>query len=77
MNHKIGRNDACPCGSGKKYKHCCDKPAAPTAPADESHASAVERAVAWLAQHHRKAFAVALTAAMEDPLKSGDQRQAG
>ena len=20
---KIGRNEACPCGSGKKYKHCC------------------------------------------------------
>lgn len=20
---KIGRNDPCPCGSGKKYKHCC------------------------------------------------------
>jgi hypothetical protein len=20
---KVGRNDACPCGSGKKYKHCC------------------------------------------------------
>ena len=20
---KIGRNDRCPCGSGKKYKHCC------------------------------------------------------
>ena len=20
---KIGRNDDCPCGSGKKYKHCC------------------------------------------------------
>ncbi|MGI6657305.1 MAG: SEC-C metal-binding domain-containing protein [Desulfobulbus sp.] len=20
---KIGRNQACPCGSGKKYKHCC------------------------------------------------------
>ncbi|HET89419.1 MAG TPA: zinc chelation protein SecC [Chloroflexi bacterium] len=19
----VGRNDACPCGSGKKYKHCC------------------------------------------------------
>jgi len=19
---KVGRNDACPCGSGKKYKHC-------------------------------------------------------
>ncbi|MDO4617663.1 MAG: SEC-C metal-binding domain-containing protein [Lachnospiraceae bacterium] len=22
---KIGRNDPCPCGSGKKYKHCCGK----------------------------------------------------
>lgn len=20
---KIGRNDVCPCGSGKKYKKCC------------------------------------------------------
>ena len=22
---KVGRNDACPCGSGKKYKKCCGK----------------------------------------------------
>ena len=22
-NKKIGRNDKCLCGSGKKYKHCC------------------------------------------------------
>jgi len=29
---KIGRNDPCPCGSGKKYKHCC---MAKTAPPDE------------------------------------------
>jgi len=21
---KVGRNDPCPCGGGKKYKHCCD-----------------------------------------------------
>ena len=20
---KVGRNDRCPCGSGRKYKHCC------------------------------------------------------
>ena len=20
---KVGRNEPCPCGSGKKYKHCC------------------------------------------------------
>lgn len=24
-NDKIGRNDPCPCGSGKKYKKCCGK----------------------------------------------------
>ena len=22
---KVGRNDPCPCGSGKKYKFCCAK----------------------------------------------------
>ncbi len=21
--HAVGRNDPCPCGSGKKYKKCC------------------------------------------------------
>jgi len=24
-NKKVGRNDPCPCGSGKKYKKCCGK----------------------------------------------------
>lgn len=29
---KIGRNDLCPCGSGKKFKKCClDKPYEPSA----------------------------------------------
>jgi preprotein translocase subunit SecA len=23
--NKIGRNDLCPCGSGRKYKKCCGK----------------------------------------------------
>lgn len=23
MTDKVGRNDPCPCGSGKKYKACC------------------------------------------------------
>ena len=22
---KVGRNDSCPCGSGKKYKQCCER----------------------------------------------------
>lgn len=28
---RIGRNDPCPCGSGKKYKHCCLNASARTA----------------------------------------------
>ena len=23
LSMKVGRNDLCPCGSGKKYKKCC------------------------------------------------------
>jgi hypothetical protein len=30
MSQEIGRNDPCPCGSGKKYKKCCGS--AKTAP---------------------------------------------
>jgi preprotein translocase subunit SecA len=25
VGEKVGRNDPCPCGSGKKYKYCCGK----------------------------------------------------
>ncbi len=28
MTHALGRNEPCPCGSGRKYKHCCGKAAA-------------------------------------------------
>ena len=27
---KIGRNEVCPCGSGKKFKKCCEGQLAPT-----------------------------------------------
>lgn len=27
VSNKIGRNEPCPCGSGKKYKKCCGKTA--------------------------------------------------
>ena len=64
MKQKTGRNDPCPCGSGRKYKHCCGQPAAPAAA--EAHDGAVERALAWLVQHHRKAFAAALEEAIDE-----------
>jgi preprotein translocase subunit SecA len=25
VSTKVGRNDPCPCGSGKKYKKCCGR----------------------------------------------------
>lgn len=25
VGKKVGRNESCPCGSGKKYKHCCGR----------------------------------------------------
>jgi uncharacterized protein len=27
MSTKVGRNEPCPCGSGKKFKKCCGGPA--------------------------------------------------
>ncbi len=37
---KIGRNDPCPCGSGKKYKKCHGKPTGVAAEAEESGGAA-------------------------------------
>ena len=25
VSQKVGRNEPCPCGSGKKYKQCCGR----------------------------------------------------
>ncbi len=49
--NKVGRNDPCPCGSGKKYKHCCEQTSAIqtpklAAPADLSPQHALQTAMA-------------------------------
>lgn len=42
---KAGRNDPCPCGSGKKYKQCCrEKDRAEAAAADRAQAAALRQA---------------------------------
>jgi hypothetical protein len=40
---KVGRNDPCPCGSGKKYKRCCglNRRAGRASVTDSSHARAL------------------------------------
>lgn len=45
---KIGRNDPCPCGSGKKYKRCCMAEDRKRERQDRAHAGAAARALAWL-----------------------------
>jgi tetratricopeptide (TPR) repeat protein len=55
---RVGRNDPCPCGSGKKYKKCCDR----AAPADPGDPRVIDRLsaivsgisdpdVVWLTRH--------------------------
>ena len=58
MSDHPGRNDLCPCGSGKKYKHCCLKAADP-ALMRKAHDGAAERAIEWLMKRHKSAVAAA------------------
>jgi uncharacterized protein YecA (UPF0149 family) len=32
---RVGRNDKCPCGSGKKFKKCCYSGGNPTSPTNK------------------------------------------
>lgn len=51
---KIGRNDPCPCGSGKKYKHCCQRQhqqASPLKPDNVEPAIRKAMQQAWV--HHQ------------------------
>ena len=72
MNMKSGRNDPCPCGSGKKYKHCHGLPAqvpqavqASPLP-DDAIDGATTLAIDWLTERHRKGFKTALNSLMDD-----------
>ncbi len=63
---KIGRNQPCPCGSGKKYKRCCGDPRSrpdaepegngyPCLTRDIPGAEAGPLALDWLFEHHESA----------------------
>jgi hypothetical protein len=75
MSTKVGRNDLCPCGSAKKFKHCCGRAGAVVEPERKGHDGAVERALDWLMNKHRKAVGVALDAMLFDGLDD-DERSA-
>ncbi|MBK6905644.1 MAG: DUF1186 domain-containing protein [Rhodocyclaceae bacterium] len=60
---KVGRNDRCPCGSGKKFKKCCDKARA-AEPVAEDKVETINRAMNWLTSFHSKALKSALEVEM-------------
>jgi hypothetical protein len=51
---KIGRNEPCPCGSGKKFKRCHGSPVAPATPLVPSVAKALARSEAERVQRERQ-----------------------
>ena len=58
---KIGRNERCPCGSGKKYKHCCarnpqveKRPSTPEEQLRISLMEAVDKSVAAAGQKQKQ-----------------------
>src|SRR6202521_1808591 len=68
MTSKTGRNDPCPCGSGKKYKQCCLLKADAEAIVQKAQDGAIERAIDWLMNRHRKVVATAIDAMLFDGL---------
>jgi SEC-C motif/Protein of unknown function (DUF2384) len=79
MNQKIGRNDPCYCGSGKKFKHCHDREVTPVAATSSSRNEAAPIVLDWLGKHHRKATALELDALLHQALTNvfeGDEDQA-
>jgi len=66
---RIGRNDPCPCGSGRKYKHCCQtKAAGPETPVTAAPSSPVPRRRLEGLTHAAKAYCDAYRWAEAIPL---------
>ncbi len=73
MANKIGRNDPCTCGSGKKFKHCCGSTGENVRAAEpDGHDRAIERAIDWLMSKHRKAALAALDDLLFGELSDGE-----
>lgn len=53
---RVGRNDPCPCGSGRKYKKCCLSSHQQQHRQAREHEQVHERDLRWVAQLHRYAL---------------------
>jgi hypothetical protein len=66
---QIGRNAACPCGSGRKYKRCCGAARAEIDPRRLSHGDMAvgDRIQAWAYAQHRDEMDAALRELVRNP----------
>lgn len=71
---KVGRNDPCPCGSGKKYKKCCGRQTNDPVAA-EGKDGGVGKAIGWLTSRHAKAVKTSIAAMLNDDLDKDEQTQ--
>jgi len=51
---KVGRNDPCPCGSGRKFKRCCLGKIPPELSISNDEGTAVGTALAWLKTNYQE-----------------------
>jgi tetratricopeptide (TPR) repeat protein len=50
---RTGRNDPCPCGSGKKYKQCCLKDSGPVAAVQRTETASASQSIQIALAHHQ------------------------
>lgn len=70
-----GRNDDCPCGSGKKYKRCCLELRRLEDEERASRRAAFEAALSWLEEHHGEALEEEVDAAVLGFMDDGQREQ--
>jgi hypothetical protein len=74
---KIGRNDACPCGSGKKYKKCCLEKGRENTSRLRDDAAVAKQALDWLGERYPDEVREAVFGGFLGELKKRDREMMG
>jgi hypothetical protein len=74
---KIGRNDACPCGSGKKYKKCCLDKGRQNTSRQRDDAAVAKQALDWLGERYTDEVREAVFGGFLGELKKRDREMMG
>lgn len=70
---KIGRNEPCPCGSGKKYKKCCLASEQEKAARRRAEANVAGNVLDWMAAHYPEGVRDAVQDGFYQGLKSAER----